>query len=61
MKLLPYLTPFIKDAAKAVKRISRTEFKEVVDNTLTELLGISTLLVKMYALRFEGDQEVLHL
>jgi transposase len=61
MKLLPYITHFIKDAAKAVKRISRTEFKEVVDNTLTELLGISTLLVKMYALRFEGDQEVLHL
>ena len=55
MKLLPYITPFIKDAGKAVKRISRTEFKEVVDNTQTELLGISTLFVKMYALRFEGD------
>ena len=38
MKLLPYITPFIKDAGKAVKRISRTEFKEVVDNTQTELL-----------------------
>ena len=37
MKLLPYIIPFVKDAAKAVKRICREEFKEVVDETLTEL------------------------
>lgn len=61
MKLLPYITSFVKDAAKAVKRISPTEFKKVLDNTLTELLGIPTLLVKMYALRFKGEHEVLHL
>ena len=51
MKLLPYMTSFVKDAAKAVKRISQTEFTAVADNTLTELLGIATLFVTMYALR----------
>jgi transposase len=61
MKLLPYIPSFIKDAAKAVKRISQNEFKQVADNTLTELLGIATLFVKMYALRREGDEDVLHL
>jgi transposase len=61
MKLLPYVIPFIKDAAKAVKRICREEFKEVLDETLTELLGIAALVVKMYAIRREGEQEVLHL
>lgn len=61
MKLIPYATSFIKDAAKAVKRISQKEFREVVDNTLTALLGIATLIVTMYALRREGDEEVLHL
>ncbi len=61
MKLLPYVTSCIKDAAKAVKRISMTEFKEVADDTLTELLGITTMVVKMYSIRREGEQEVLHL
>lgn len=61
MKLLTYVTSFTKDASKAVKRISQKDFKEVADETLTELLGIATLVVKMYALRFEGEQEVLHL
>jgi len=61
MKLLPYIIPFIKDAAKAVKRISREEFKEVLDETLTELLGIASLVVRMYAIRREGEDEVLHL
>ena len=37
MKLLPMFTSFVKDAAKAVKRISQQEFKEVADETLTEL------------------------
>ena len=36
MKLLPYVTTFVKDAAKAVKRIRLQEFKEVADETLTE-------------------------
>ena len=61
MKLLPYIIPFVKDAAKAVKRICQEEFKEVVDETLTELLGIAALEVKMYAIRREGEHEVLHL
>lgn len=61
MKLLPYIPNFIKDAAKAVNRISRKEFKEVADETLTELLGIATMIVKMFALRREGEHEVLHL
>jgi len=55
---LPIL--FIKDAAKSVKRICLAEFKEVKDNTLTELLGISSLIVTMYTLRREGAQYVLH-
>lgn len=61
MKLLPYITTFIKDASRSVKRICQSEFKEVVDNTLTELLGVATLIVTMYALRREGNEEVLHL
>lgn len=61
MKLLPYIISFVKDAAKAVQRISQEEFKEVVDKTLTELLGIATMVVKMYAIRREGEYEVLHL
>jgi transposase len=61
MKLLPYIIPFVKDAARSVKRICQADFKEVVDETLTELLGITTLVVKMYAIRREGEHEVLHL
>lgn len=61
MKLLPHITNFVKDASKAVKRISSIEFKEATDKTFTELLGIATLFVTMYSLRREGDQDVLHL
>lgn len=61
MKLLPFFLPYIKDAARAVKRICQEEFIEVQDGTLTKLLGIATLLVTMYAMRKEGEQEVLHL
>jgi transposase len=61
MKLLSYVPPFIKDAAKAVKRITQKDFTAVADNTLTELLGIATLLVTMYSLHREGDEDVLHL
>ena len=39
MKLLPRFIPFVKDAARSVKRICLSDFKEVVDETLTELLG----------------------
>ena len=56
MKLLPYIIPFVKDAARSVKRICQADFKEVVDETLTELLGIATLVVKMHAMRREGEQ-----
>jgi len=52
---------FIKDAARSVKRICKEEFKQVYDSALTELLGISALIVTMYMLRSEDDQEVLHL
>lgn len=61
MKLLPIITSFVKDAAKAVKRISLEEFKKVADNTLTELLNIPTMVVTMYAIRREGEHDVLHL
>ena len=61
MKLLPRFTSYIKDAAKSVKRISLQEFKEVADETLTELLGIASIVVKMFALRREGEHEVLYL
>ncbi len=36
---------FIKNAARSVKRICLEEFKEVKDNSMTELLGISSLIV----------------
>ena len=44
-----------------MKRITLQEFKEVADETLTELLGIASIVVKMFALRREGEHEVLHL
>jgi len=59
MLKLPIL--FIKDAARSVKRICREEFKKVNDNSFSELLGISSLIVTMYALRREGAQCVLHI
>lgn len=52
---------FIKDAARSVKRICAEEFTKVHDSVLTELLGVRTLVVTMFALRREGDFEVLHL
>ena len=52
---------FIKDAAKSVKRVCKQEFTKVTDSVLTELLGISCLVVTMFALRREDDQDVLHL
>ena len=52
---------FIKDAARAVKRICKEEFVKAKDSVLTELLDISCLIVTMYALRREGDHDVLHL
>ena len=60
MKLLPMFTSFVKDGSKAVKRISQQEFKEVPDETLTELLDIPTMVVTMYAMRREGEYDVLH-
>jgi transposase len=59
MLRLPLL--FIKDAAKTVKRICLEEFTKTTDSVLTELLGISSLIVTMFSLRKEGDQTVLHL
>lgn len=51
----------IKDAARAVKRICKEEFTKVEDTALTKLLGIPTLIVTMFALRNEGEHQVLHL
>ena len=59
MKLLPLF--FIKDTARAVKRICKEAFTKVQDSVLTELLGVATLTVTMFCLRREGEQEVLHL
>ena len=59
MKLLSLA--YIKDAARSVKRICEEMFTEVHDSVLTELLGIAALKVNMYSLRFEGEEEVLHL
>jgi transposase len=55
---LPIL--FIKDAAGSVKRICLEEFKKVKDDSLTELLGITSLIVTMYTLRREGTYNVFH-
>jgi len=61
MKLISFIPSFVKDAARSVKRIAMEAFIKVEDNALTTLLGFSTLIVTMYALRKEGDEEVLHL
>ena len=39
MKLLPCFTTFVNDAAKAAKRISQQEFKEVADETFDRIVG----------------------
>ena len=52
---------YLKDAARSVKRICEQEFKKVKDSVLTDLLGISCLVVTMFALRREDDVEVLHI
>jgi hypothetical protein len=44
-----------------VNRISLQEFEEVADETLTKLLGIDTMVVKMFAIRRGGEHEILHL
>ena len=59
MLLLPL--HFIKDAAKSVKRICLDHFKEAEGPLLTELLGISTLIVTVYNITREGEYDVLHL
>ena len=52
---------YVKDAARSVKRICEQEFKKVKDSVLTDLLGISCLVVTMFALRREDDVDVLHI
>ena len=52
---------FIKDAAKSVRRACKQEFTKVTDSVLDELAGISCLVVTMFALRREDDQDILHL
>jgi transposase len=61
MKLLPYNIYFGQDDTDALKRISLQEFKEVAGETLTVMLGITNMAVKKYAIRREGEREVLHL
>ncbi len=61
MKLLPYNIYFGQDDTDALKRISLQEFKEVAGETLTMMLGITNMAVKKYAIRREGEHEVLHL
>jgi transposase len=59
MLLLPL--HFVKDAAKSVKRICLDHFKEAEGSLLTELLGISALIVTVYNITREGEHDVLHL
>lgn len=59
MLLLPL--SYIKDAARSVRRICDELFIKAEDSFFTQLLGISSLVVTMYALRKEGEHEVLHL
>ncbi len=59
MLLLPL--HFIKDAAKSVKRICLDHFKKAEGSLLTELLGISALIVTVYNITREGEHDVLHL
>ena len=57
MLLLPL--HFIKDAAKSVKRVCLDHFKKAEGSLLTELLGISTLIVTVYNISREGEHDVL--
>ena len=59
MLLLPL--HFIKDAAKSVKRVCLDHFKKAEGSLLTELLGISALIVTVYNITREGKHDVLHL
>jgi len=61
MKLLPYNIYFVQNDSNSLKQISLREFKEVAGETLSEMLGIASLMVKKYAIRREGEHEYLHL
>ena len=54
--ILPYITSFVNNGAKAVKRFRQAEFTEVANNTFIELLGIAVLYETIYAHRREGDE-----
>jgi len=59
--LITYVSIFIKDAAKAVKRITLQDFIHVADDTLSKWLGIATMIINSYFFNKEGEYEVLHI
>jgi transposase len=61
MKLLTYNIYFVQNDTNIERQISLQEFEEVAGETLSEMLGIASLMVKKYAIRREGEHEVLHL
>ena len=61
MKQLPYNFYFCQNDTNYLNRISLHEFKEVVGDTLTKMLGVTNILVEKYAICREGDHEIVHL
>jgi transposase len=51
----------VKDAARAVKRVTGLVIQKATAGTLTEWLGLPGLVVTEYAIEKQGETEVLHL
>lgn len=61
MLLLSAPTKVVKDAARAVGRVAREMKHPVTAETLSELLGLTNIVVTSYALEPQGKREILHL
>ena len=61
MLLLSAPTEMIKDAARAVGRVTPKMRLEVTAETLSNLLGLSGMVVTSYARETQGKREILHL
>ncbi len=59
--LLSARAKVVKDAARAVKQVTKLVIQKVTAGTLTELLGLPGLVVTAYAIEKQDHAEVLHL
>lgn len=59
--LVPVSSVSVKDAARAVRRVSNLEIHSVSSQSMTELLGLSCMQVTHFAIETQDDEKYLHL